>query len=94
MNAVYREVGQIDEEQLARLREVLIRKFANANMKPDRHATYLRLLAIKHNWQVEAILADLKTFSLQDIQARAPALLPVTCSRPSVPGFYDMLPPF
>ena len=63
---------QVSAEQLARLKEAQIRKYSNVNMKPDRHATYLRLLALKHCWRVEALLEALTQLSLEDIQVAGP----------------------
>eukprot|EP00884_Botryococcus_braunii_P020235 jgi/Botrbrau1/6896/Bobra.67_3s0015.1 len=69
---------KVSAEQLARLKEAQIRKYSNVNMKPDRHATYLRLLALKHCWRVEALLEALTQLSLEDIQAFVPRLLAKT----------------
>ena len=33
------------------MKEALLRKYRNANMNVDRHATYLRLRALKHIWE-------------------------------------------
>jgi hypothetical protein len=52
------------------VREVLVRKFRNANMAPSRHASYLRLRCLKATWPVEAVLAELEALTPPALQAR------------------------
>ncbi len=63
-------MAQVCAEDMARLKESLIRKYSNANMKPDRHAMYLRLQAIKHSWHVDAVLSELQLLTPEDIEVR------------------------
>ncbi len=60
---------QADPQSFDRIREVLARKYQNANMKPDRHASYLRLRALKHLWHVDNILLELKLLTPAAVQA-------------------------
>jgi secreted Zn-dependent insulinase-like peptidase len=58
-----------------RVIEGLARKYRNANMKPDRHATFLRLAALKRVWAPEAVLAELEALTPAALAAALPALL-------------------
>lgn len=60
----------MDAESFARVREVLLRKYRNANMAPPRHATYLRMRCLKATWPVEAVLAELEALTPPALQAR------------------------
>ena len=66
---------QADPQSFDRIREGLARKYQNANMKPDRHASYLRLRALKHLWHVDDILLELKSLSPASVQASCTAFL-------------------
>ncbi|KAK9915769.1 hypothetical protein WJX75_003936 [Coccomyxa subellipsoidea] len=63
-----------DPQSFDRIREGLARKYQNANMKPDRHASYLRLRALKHLWHVDDILLELKSLSPASVQEFLPRL--------------------
>ena len=52
-----------------------MQKYQNANMSPDRHASYLRLRALKQMWRMEDVLAQL--------QALTPAYVQVCPTDPS-----------
>ena len=46
-----------------------MRRYKNANMKPDKHATYLRISAIKQQiWPVEAVQEHLETLTPAELQ--------------------------
>jgi nardilysin len=60
---------QIESSCFDRVRESLVRKYANSNMSPEKHATYLRMRALKHLWHVEDVLLELKRLTPADIQA-------------------------
>ena len=53
----------MDAERFARVQEVLVRKYRNANMAPSKHAAYLRLRCLKASWPVEAVLAELEALT-------------------------------
>lgn len=63
---------QVDEGSFVRNKEALVQKYQNANMSPDRHASYLRLRALKQMWRMEDVLSEL--------QASTPASVQVYCS--------------
>ena len=68
---------QVDTEtRFTRVREVLVRKYRNANMSPGRHASYLRLRCLKATWAVEAVQAELEALTPDAVRvswaARAP----------------------
>ncbi|CAL8470131.1 g9673 [Coccomyxa elongata] len=63
-----------DPQSFDRIREALVRKYENANMKPDRHASYLRLRALKHLWHVDDILLELKALTPAAVQEFLPSL--------------------
>ena len=47
-------------------------QYRNLNMRPPKHATYLRLLALKDRfWHGEAVLAELERLTAADVQALA-----------------------
>jgi len=62
-------------DAFTRVIEGLARKYRNANMKPDGHATFLRLAALKKMWAPEAVLAELEALSPASLAAALPALL-------------------
>ena len=66
---VKHSVMQADPQTFDRIREGLARKYQNANMKPDRHASYLRLRALKHLWHVDDILLELNSLTPAAVQA-------------------------
>ena len=68
-----RLLQQVDAQRFDLVREALARKYANANMSPSKHASYLRLTALKHMWPVEDALAELRQLT--------PSALQVGCSR-------------
>ena len=46
-----------------------MRRYKNANMKPDKHATYLRISAIKQQmWPVEAVQEHLESITPAELQ--------------------------
>ena len=61
-------VVQVDEDSFGRVKEALLRKYRNANMNVDRHATYARLRALKHIWEVDEVLAELEGLQPSHIQ--------------------------
>ena len=61
---------QVDAERFARVQEVLVRKYRNANMSPSKHAAYLRLRCLKATWPVEAVLAELEALTPDALRAR------------------------
>ena len=66
---------QVDAGSFARNKEVLVQKYRNANMAPDRHASYLRLRALKQRmWRLEDVLSELQALTPQSIQARSKRL--------------------
>ena len=63
---------QVDAGSFARNREVLVQKYQNANMQPDRHASYLRLRALEQRmWRIEDVLSELRALTPQSVQARS-----------------------
>lgn len=60
---------QADSSSFDRVREALARKYQNANMRPDKHASYLRLRTLKHLWHVDDILLELKSLTPAALQA-------------------------
>ena len=60
---------KIEPSCFERVREGLLRRYKNANMKPDKHATYLRIYTIKEKlWPVEAVQAQLEVLTPSDLQ--------------------------
>ena len=62
-------------DAFTRVIEGLARKYRNANMRPDRHATFLRLAALKRVWSPEAVLAELEALTPATLAAALPPLL-------------------
>lgn len=63
---------KVDPARFERLREGLLRRYKNANMKPDKHATYLRIYAIKKTlWPVEAVQEQIEAVTPADLQGDA-----------------------
>ena len=60
----------MDPERFARVQEVLVRKYRNANMSPSKHAAYLRLRCLKATWPVEAVLAELEALTPDALRVR------------------------
>ena len=58
----------MDAQRFDLVREALARKYANANMSPFKHATYLRLTALKHVWPVTDVLAELRQLTPSALQ--------------------------
>lgn len=61
---------QVDEGSFVRNREALVQKYQNANMSPDRHASYLRLRALKRMWRMEDVLSELQALTPAAVQVR------------------------
>lgn len=60
---------KIEPSCFERVREGLLRRYKNANMKPDKHATYLRIYTIKEKlWPVEAVQAQIEALKPSDLQ--------------------------
>ena len=60
-------------DRFGRLREAMERKLRNAHLKPLKHATYLRLLALRQTaWPVEATLAAVQRAAAADVARRPP----------------------
>lgn len=67
------------DEDFSRVHEALLRAYTNANMKPLKHATYLRLRTLKATyWDWDAIHQELKTVMPADVRAFLPILLAST----------------
>ena len=63
---------KVDPACFERLREGLLRRYKNANMKPDKHATYLRIYAIKKTlWPVEAVQEQIEAVTPADLQGNS-----------------------
>ena len=59
----------VDPARFDRVREGLLRRYKNANFKPDKHATYLRIYAIKQKvWPVEQVQAQLEALTPTALQ--------------------------
>ena len=63
----------MDAQRFDLVREALALKYANANMSPSRHASYLRLLALKHVWHVDDALAELRALTPSALQVSTSA---------------------
>ena len=67
---------QFTDEVCTRVHESLLRSYRNANMKPLKHANYLRLRALKsHIWPIEAVRSELENTTATDIRSFLPTLL-------------------
>ncbi|KFM22670.1 Insulin-degrading enzyme [Auxenochlorella protothecoides] len=78
VDAVFGTLRELDvtEEVFARVLEGLQLKYRNMNMKPHKHATYLRLLSLKESmWQASDILKELDAMTLADVRAFLSSLL-------------------
>ena len=63
---------QVDAGSFTRNKEVLLQKYQNANMHPDRHASYLRLMALKQRmWRLEDVLSELQALTPQSVQVHS-----------------------
>jgi hypothetical protein len=60
---------QVEPHSFERVREGLARKYANCNIAPEKHATYLRLRALKHLWHLDDILLQIRALTPADLQA-------------------------
>ena len=59
----------VEPDKFDRIREGLVRRYKNANFKPDKHATYLRVYAIKQSmWAVEDVQAQLEALTPSAVQ--------------------------
>ncbi len=62
---------KVHPDRFERIREGLVRRYKNANFKPDKHATYLRLYAIKQKmWPVEVVQAQLESLTPSAVQGK------------------------
>ena len=62
----------MDPGAFVRTREALVQKYQNANMSPERHASYLRLRAFKQRmWRMEDVLAELQALTPASVQVRS-----------------------
>ena len=61
-------LAQVDPCSFVRNKEALVQKYQNANMSPDRHASYLRLRALKQMWRMEDVLAELQALTPANVQ--------------------------
>jgi hypothetical protein len=60
---------QVQAGAFARVHEALLRKYRNVNIRPEQHATYLRLYAVRAAmWHAEAVLGELTTLTLADVE--------------------------
>ena len=59
----------MEADNFSRVKEALVRKYQNANLNVQAHATYLRLRCLKQIWDCEEILASLKELQLPEVQA-------------------------
>ncbi|KAL3144870.1 hypothetical protein ABBQ38_001970 [Trebouxia sp. C0009 RCD-2024] len=67
---------KVDPARFDRVREGLLRRYKNANFKPDKHATYLRIYAIKQKvWPVEQVHAQLEALTPTTLQELLPKIL-------------------
>lgn len=61
--------GQVNEARFGPVKEALMRKYRNTNMRPEQHANYLRLFALRTTmWHCDAVLAELETLTPQAVQ--------------------------
>ena len=62
---------KVHPDRFERIREGLVRRYKNANFKPDKHATYLRLYAIKQKmWPVEVVQAQMESLTPSAVQGK------------------------
>ena len=62
----------MDPGAFVRNREALVQKYQNANMSPERHASYLRLRALKQRmWRMEDVLTELQALTPASVQVRS-----------------------
>jgi nardilysin len=70
---------QFTDEDFTRIHEQLVRSYRNANMKPLKHANYLRLRLLKKEiWPLEALRSEMEIVTAADIRAFLPVLLKET----------------
>lgn len=53
------------------MKEALIRKYQNANLSVQAHATYLRLRCLKQIWDCEEVLGSLKELQASEVQVNS-----------------------
>jgi len=64
------------DDDFGRVHESLLRAYRNANVKPMKHATYLRLRLLKAAlWEIEDIQRELETVTAADVRLFLPTLL-------------------
>lgn len=59
---------QVDADNFSRVKEALVRKYQNANLNVQGHATYLRLRCLKQIWDCKEILASLQELQPEEVQ--------------------------
>jgi len=70
---------QFTDEDFTRIHEQLVRSYRNANMKPLKHANYLRLRLLKKEmWPLEALRPEIEAVTAAEIRAFLPVLLKET----------------
>ena len=71
----------------ARVKDDLVRKYRNIHFKPHKHASYLRLYALKPGtWPVEAVAAALQQLELEDVMRFRDDMLRTLCLEVLVHG--------
>ena len=61
----------MDAKRFDRVLEDLVRKYRNANMRPEQAASYVRLQTLRHTaWHFDAVLPFLESLQPGDIQVR------------------------
>jgi len=63
------------ESAFGRARESLAREYRNSHVKPERHATHLRLACLKRLWRPLEIAEALEQLTPETLEGLAPALL-------------------
>ena len=58
-----------------RARESLAREYRNSHVKPERHASHLRLACLKRMWRPLEVAEALEELTPEELEAHAPALL-------------------
>jgi nardilysin len=67
-------------DAFSRVKESLVRRYRNANTRPLKHATYLRLRAVKDRiWDSDEVLVELESATVEEVRAFLPTILGEGC---------------
>ncbi|KAK9808961.1 hypothetical protein WJX72_007074 [[Myrmecia] bisecta] len=67
---------QVDGPTFERVKELLVRMYRNSNMRPEKHAGFMRLYGLKRVlWHADAVLPEVEALTLEQLQGFLPTVL-------------------